>query len=253
MNDGPTRDLREAFLADLADASQLVRIFEHVPGLAFFAKDRDFRLVLGNETFFRRFGFESEAGMIGATDFEIFPRALAEKFRADDERVLATGRPLQDLVELFLDQQGMPDWFLTRKVPLFDRAGVPCGVMGVIQPHDPGRDLVGVDPAVAQAANLFRREPGRRWKVGDVARLVGMSQRHFDRKFRDGFGVSPQTYLLKTRIQAACGALRQPGARLSEVAVRLGFCDQSAFTAQFRRHMGVTPLRYQQQFRRRDG
>ncbi len=59
----------------------------------------------------------------------------------------------------------------------------------------------------------------------------------------------PQNYLIKTRIQAACDALREPGTQIADVAIDLGFCDQSAFTAQFRRHMGITPLKYQREFR----
>ena len=45
------------------------------------------------------------------------PRPLAEKFRADDERVFSTASPLRNIVELFLNQQGIPDWFITQKVP----------------------------------------------------------------------------------------------------------------------------------------
>jgi AraC-like DNA-binding protein len=95
---------------------------------------------------------------------------------------------------------------------------------------------------------MLRDDPGRAWKLSTLARSVGLSIRHFDRKFKECFGLTPQAYLLKTRIQWACEALRDPSAQIADIATRAGFCDQSAFTAQFRRHMGLTPLRYLRQF-----
>jgi AraC-like DNA-binding protein len=56
---------------------------------------------------------------------------------------------------------------------------------------------------------------------------------------------------MKLRIQAACEALQREGANISDVSRDLGFCDQSALTHHFHRHMGMTPLKYLQQFRLR--
>lgn len=225
-------------------------MFDYLPGVSIFAKNRDFQLMFGNPHFYRRFGFRDESEVVGKTDFELFPKPLADKFRADDERVLSSATPLLNIVELFLNQQGMPDWFITQKIPLFDVSGVVVGLMGAIQRYDLQRNVAAADEAIAKAANAFRRDPGERWKMEEVARSVGLSQRQFDRKFKDCFGVTPQNYLIKTRIQAACDALREHGSQIADVAIELGFYDQSAFTAQFRRHMGITPLKYQRQFRR---
>lgn len=244
----PVARLRERFLADLADATQLARMFDHIAGVSFFAKNREFQLMYGNPHFYRRFGFSDEAEVVGKTDFDLFPRPLALNFRADDERVITSAQPLLGIVELFLNQQGIPDWFITQKLPLFGKRGQVVGLMGAIQRYDLQRNVAAADASIAKAANAFRREPGNRWLMDEVARSVGLSQRQFDRKFKDCFGVTPQNYLIKTRIQSACDALREPGAQIADVAFALGFYDQSAFTAQFRRHMGITPLKYQREF-----
>jgi AraC-like DNA-binding protein len=55
---------------------------------------------------------------------------------------------------------------------------------------------------------------------------------------------------MKTRIQESCELLRVTGATIAEVATTVGFYDQSAFTGQFRRQMGLTPRKYQMQYRR---
>lgn len=245
----PTQ-LRTEFLSVLKDAAQMARMFEHLPGVSFFAKNRHFQLMHGNTHFYRRFGFHDELEVIGKTDFDLFPKALAENFRVDDERVMSSGEPLLNIVELFLNSQGIPDWFLTQKLPLFGKNGDVVGLMGAIHRYDLQRNVPAADASVAKAANAFRREPGRNWSMAEVAREVGLSVRHFDRKFKECFGITPQTYLMKTRIQAACEGLRQEGRLITEIALELGFYDQSAFTAQFRRHMGITPLRYQRQYQR---
>jgi AraC-like DNA-binding protein len=54
---------------------------------------------------------------------------------------------------------------------------------------------------------------------------------------------------MKLRIQAACDALTKEGTNIADVARDLGFCDQSAFTQHFHKHVGLTPLKYQRQFR----
>jgi len=246
----PSHRLRASFLAELADATQMARMFEHIPGVSFFAKNCACQLMLGNSHFYSRFGFHDEAEVVGRTDYELFPKPLADKFRADDEQVLSTGQPLLQIVELFLNQQGIPDWFITQKLPLFGKSGHVVGLMGAIQRYELHRSIAAADAPIAKAANAFRREPGRRWRMADVARSVGLSQRQFDRKFHECFGVTPQHYLMKTRIQESCELLRVTGATIAEVATTVGFYDQSAFTGQFRRQMGLTPRKYQMQYRR---
>jgi PAS domain S-box-containing protein len=243
-----SESVQTEFLRTLTSPIQFAQLLDLIEGTAFFAKNHRFQIVLANRAFFQRLGFKSESEILGRADFELFPKPLAQKFRADDERILATASPLHDIVELFLHPNGSTDWYITQKIPALDHRGCACGILGVVQRYDPRRSLRPGDPAVARAAQMLRDDPGRPWKLAGLARSVGLSIRHFDRKFKECFGLTPQAYLLKTRIQWASEALREPAAQISEVATRAGFCDQSAFTAQFRRHMGITPLRYLRQF-----
>ena len=51
---------------------------------------------------------------------------------------------------------------------------------------------------------------------------------------------------MKTRIQATVDALIRTNMSISEIATDFGFCDQSAFTKQFRKHTGYTPRKFRQ-------
>ena len=65
--------LKEEFLEELSPDSHFEVLFDHLPGVSFFAKNRDFKIVSANRAFWKRLGCESEADVIGKHDFELFP------------------------------------------------------------------------------------------------------------------------------------------------------------------------------------
>lgn len=242
---------RERFLGRISPETPFYRLFDLIPEIAFFAKDRQFRLMCASRRFIERFGFRDEAQVIGRDDFELFPPQIAESFRRDDEEVMRSGEPKLNIVELFFTDQGIPDWFTTNKLPLRDRQGRVIGVMGTVQSYEGRRELlqpyVQLDRAVAFIRENFRRGVS----VKELSHAVHLSPRQLHRKFVEAFGMSPQAFIVKLRIQAACEALQRGDAQVGEIAADLGFCDQSAFTQLFQKHVGVTPLRFRQRFRRR--
>lgn len=245
--------LREAFIRRVSPHSPFYQLFDHLPDVAFFAKDSDFRLMCASRRFIERFGFSLETEIVGKSDFDLFPGRLAENFRRDDEEVLATGRPKLNIVELFFTDQGIPDWFVTNKLPLRDNDGQVIGIMGTVQSFEGKKQVLQpylqIDRALAYIREHFRAGVS----ITELAQIVHLSPRQLHRKFVETFGTSPQAFIMKLRIQAACEALQNEGAQIAEVAAALGFCDQSAFTHHFHRHMGMTPLKYLRQFRLRRG
>ena len=245
--------LRNDFVRRLAPGCGFEALFDQLPGVSFFAKNRDCRIVAANRHFFRRFGFSKEADIIGRDDFDMFPRRLAEHFREDDEQVMRTGKPKLNIVELFFNQQGIPDWFITNKLPVRDRKGKVIGIMGTTQSYEGKKEVLlpylQIDRAIAFIRENFRK----RISVEELAAMVHLSSRQLHRKFVETFGSSPQAFIMKLRIQAACEALQRDDTPIGVVARDFGFGDQSAFTQHFQKHIGLTPLRYQRQFRLRRG
>jgi len=242
----PKNQLRHRFFESLGSPEQMLQLFSAWPGVAFFAKDNEFRIVAANRAFWERLGCRSEDDLIGQDDFTLFPLRLAENFRRDDTEVLATGQAKLKIIELFFNRQGLPDWFVTNKYPVHDASGKPCGIIGTVEGYgDRGPALPSdgqLDAAVGWIRSHFR-EP---ISISDLAKVSGLSSRHFHRRFGEVFGVGPQTFLVKTRVQAACEALRQGRDSIADIATDCGFYDQSSFTSHFRRHMGVTPRRYRE-------
>jgi PAS domain S-box-containing protein len=243
------RDLRNAFLASIPPDRSFHLLFDYLPGVLFFAKDREGRLLAANRALLDLYGYAEEEDFWGVTDFELLPRSLAEKFREDDLRILRTGVPMLEIVELFISRQGIPAWFLTNKLPVRDRSGEVIGVMGTIQDYAKQRDLLPADSDISPALAHVRANFHREVSIPDLARRCRLSVRQFERKFKEQLKTPPQQYLIKMRVHAACDELRRTRKPISDIATDLGFYDQAAFTRQFRKHMRMTPLVYRREYR----
>ena len=77
--------------------------------------------------------------------------------------------------------------------------------------------------------------------LAELGAIAGVSRFHITRSFRKSTGISPMEFLEQTRIRRAMTLLRSNELRLSEVALAVGFADQSHFTRRFRAITGVTP------------
>jgi AraC family transcriptional regulator len=76
-----------------------------------------------------------------------------------------------------------------------------------------------------------------------LAAVTHLSPYHFARLFKATTGLAPHQYVIVRRVERAKHLLQQKGADLSmvEVALRVGFSDQSQFTHHFKRIVGATP------------
>ena len=236
------------FLKEIVSVPSFLAMMEALEGISFFVKDRNFRLIFANPFFFRRLGLKSEDELLEKNDFDLFPESLAKKFRMDDETVIKSGQPLMGLVELFLNQQGIPAWYQTNKFPIFDGSGKAVGIMGTVQKYEKSGLNLSRDPKVEILIAKVRSEIAKPISISNMAKEIGLSHRQLNRRFKLATGLSPQQFQVRTRIEKACEFLRNSQKQIVEIGLELGFCDQSAFTAQFRKRMSMTPRQYRVQY-----
>lgn len=74
-----------------------------------------------------------------------------------------------------------------------------------------------------------------------VALLCGLPYRQFCRAFRASMGTSPQDWAMATRVERAKRLMQDTSLRLSDIALAVGFCDQSHFNRVFTRFSACTP------------
>jgi AraC family transcriptional regulator len=80
--------------------------------------------------------------------------------------------------------------------------------------------------------------------LSDLAALLGISQFHFSRLFKQSIGLTPYQYLLQQRIERAKQLLKHTNQSIIDIAFLCGFNSHSHLTKQFRQITGVTPRNY---------
>jgi AraC-like DNA-binding protein len=95
-----------------------------------------------------------------------------------------------------------------------------------------------IEARFAQKINLSR-----------LARIAGLSMSYFSRAFKQSIGMSPYRYVVMRRLTAAAELIRKTSMPLSEVAIEVGFSDQSHFTRLFAQMTGETPGALRRRYR----
>ena len=101
--------------------------------------------------------------------------------------------------------------------------------------HEPGQVLA--------IKEYLRANVHRNVSLNELAALTDFSKAYVIRSFRRAVGMPPYEWLLQLRIEVARKRLKQGGS-ISDLAVELGFADQSHFHRRFKSVTGMTPAAY---------
>jgi transcriptional regulator GlxA family with amidase domain len=104
------------------------------------------------------------------------------------------------------------------------------------------------DPAIRRAEEWIHRHCRETFRFEALARELGLSPRHFFRRFRASTGLTPTAYLQRLRVDAAKRMLEEDRASVQEVSTRVGYEDGAFFRDLFRRHTGLAPQSYRKRF-----
>lgn len=120
---------------DLASERNLLRtLVDQLPD-RIYIKDTESRFLLKNLADVQAMGAKSTKEVEGKTDFDYYPKELAEKYFADDQATIQSGQALVNQIEPGIDENGNPCWILTTKMPLRNYQNKVIGLIGI------GRDI----------------------------------------------------------------------------------------------------------------
>jgi AraC-like DNA-binding protein/ligand-binding sensor protein len=106
----------------------------------------------------------------------------------------------------------------------------------------------GSEPAAISKAKKFIDESLEDpLPLGVVARHAGLSESHFCRVFKEVTGLTLTDYVNRQRIEWAKRELLKPGARVSEIAFKIGYQSLSQFNRSFARLTGRSPTRFRRE------
>jgi len=130
---GIFRDITQQKWAEeaLAKERNLLRtVIDNLPDYIYI-KDARGQYIVSNKAHVHFLGKKTPEEVIGKTVFELFPREMAEKYAADDQKIIWRGQPMLNREERSVDQKGNKQWNLTTKVPLRDSDGKVVGLVGI--------------------------------------------------------------------------------------------------------------------------
>jgi AraC family transcriptional regulator len=87
----------------------------------------------------------------------------------------------------------------------------------------------------------------------DLSAVAQRSTSHFSRSFKQAFGEPPHAYVVRRRLERACHLMISSSASLREIALGVGFCDQTHLSRLFRQAFGQTPSSWRRGLESRHG
>ncbi|MEZ5952639.1 MAG: AraC family transcriptional regulator, partial [Planctomycetaceae bacterium] len=239
---------QHAFFQDLESPLMLLELFEFLPNVYLYVKDREGKFLRVNRFACQILGVACEREVVGKNDFDFFPPAIASQYVEEDHRVLASGSPLLDQVWLVPGGDGFPRWYLCNKIPLRNLAGEICGLAGIKRPYEHSVAAATGYSRLLKVVEFVTERFCEPMEVSDMAAHVGLSTSQLQREFSRLFGISPIRYLREIRIGVARRLLETSDYSLAKIAADCGFYDQSHFSRQFKESTGLAPLAYRKRY-----
>jgi AraC-like DNA-binding protein len=113
-----------------------------------------------------------------------------------------------------------------------------------------GRPTGGLAPsALRRVREHIEARFAQKVDLSLLARIAGLSTSYFSRAFKQSIGMPPHRYVMMRRLAAAAELIRKTPKPLAEVAIEVGFSDQSHFTRIFAQMTGETPGSFRRRYR----
>lgn len=173
--------------------------------------------------------------------------------------------PLTDELPRLIHIKGLsgdqPDWFdAVTRVLIRETGGMQPGAPTVVNRlaevlfiqvlrayllfHRPSHGFLGAiqDEQINRALRAVHAGFGKDLTLADIAREAGMSRSNLALRFKEILGETPMDYMTRWRMLKAQELLKTPDfSSLSDIAERVGYKSESAFSHAFKREFGQSP------------
>jgi len=218
-------------------------MFDGLPDVLFYVKDREGRYLWANRTLIDRAGLKGLSDVVGKTADQLFVVAGSSTLTQDLE-VIHTRRSVHDVLRLYRTYGGHRFWCLSSKFPLLDSAGQIVGLAGLSRDLPRPNERHRSYHRLARFLDFIDGGLDRAIRIDDAAAHASISGDTLARLVFDVFQVTPKQLLMKRRIDKACQLLEETATTVTDVAAACGYADHSAFSRQFRAATHMTPTQY---------
>jgi AraC-like DNA-binding protein len=107
------------------------------------------------------------------------------------------------------------------------------------------------DPGVGRALAVMHERPSEPWTIERLGEEAALSRSTLHERFVHFIGQPPMQYLAQWRMQLAAGRLRDTDAKVIDIALEVGYENETAFSRAFRRAVGESPAAWRRSRRTR--
>lgn len=240
-NRGPQPQALPDVTALFAGQSAFEELFDQQPNTVFAIKDLNGRYVGVNQALVARVGLKNKSELYGRTVWDIYPKALAAIFEAQDQLVMHSGKSFINHLELDWYSFRRPGWCLMTKIPLMDQERKIVGLVATSRVLLAPGEHVEIPPTLAEALNHLECHFDEPISPLNLSARCGIAPVRFARLIKRIFRVTPSQLINQVRLTEATRQLRDTDLNIAEIAQNCGFYDHSALTRAFRSVTGVTP------------
>ena len=234
---------RDFFEAAGPNTAAFRALVDTLPDACFYMKDLDCRIMALNKRNCEVCNIKNEMDVIGKRSDEVFTSNYAGQFMALDLEVQRTQKPIINRIETRPADRS-PGFMISSVFPVKNGNGKIIGTMRlyrVIASHDTMPEWQGrLKNIVAYIQEHYTEEI----TLEQLAQMSGSSVSHFVRTFTKTLEMSPNRFIVTTRINAARKLLETTDKLISDIAHETGFYDQSHFIRTFKRLRRQTPAQY---------
>jgi AraC-like DNA-binding protein len=101
-----------------------------------------------------------------------------------------------------------------------------------------------VDERIKKVIGYIEKNYFNQISIGDLSKIIHMSDNGFSRLFKKNTGTSPKDYLIERRLDHACNMLHHSNYSIDEIAALSGFCDRSYFSRMFIKKYSTGPAKF---------
>ena len=105
-----------------------------------------------------------------------------------------------------------------------------------------------LDEHILKAQQWMGKNYKTKFSIDAVAESVGISPRHFKRRFKTATGETPLAHLQRLRIENAKRFLERTRDTINEITWKVGYEDINSFRRLFIKHTGLSPKQYRNKF-----
>lgn len=182
----------------------------------------------------------STGGKSCITGIFFYPNALKSIFRLNAE----------ELADSCMDIKLIPatkNFELAERLSNSSSTNDHIGIMSSYLSLQITKNRIDTDPTIQHALSLIHQSDGN-ISLKNIQKDLQLSERSFERKFKQCVGVSPKLFSRICRFQASLAQLRKNRYdKLSDIAYENEYADQSHFIRAFKEFAGFSPLQYQKQ------